>query len=159
MCYSHATVSNYQLCLPRLMNVVVVVTWEQDMYMLTESEGYIVVILNSSEPASFPFNVTVTAIDMTAVGKQVWCTLRPRTYCILSLFISAANNDYMFSSAVVNFPAGVTRVNISIPVIDDEIHELDETFKLNVTSGAFGVFVGYPDVTTILIKDDEGVYV
>ena len=63
----------------------------------------------------------------------------------------------MFSSAVVTFPAGVTRVNISIPVIDDEIHELDETFKLNVTSGAFGVFVGYPDVTTILIKDDEGV--
>ena len=69
--FTHVTVSNYQLCLPRLMNVVVVVTWEQDMYMLTESEGSIIVALNSSEPASFAYNVTVTAIDMTAVGKQV----------------------------------------------------------------------------------------
>ena len=53
------------------MNVVVVVTWEQDMYMLTESDRSIVVALNSSEPASFAYDVTVTAMDITAVGKQV----------------------------------------------------------------------------------------
>ena len=70
-------ICHYQLCLPCLVNVAVVVTWEQDMYMLTESDEYIVVTLNSSEPASFPYYVTVTAMDITAVGKQVWCTLRP----------------------------------------------------------------------------------
>ena len=75
--FTHATVCHCQLCLPRLMNVVVVVTWEQDMYMLTESDGSIVVALNSSEPASFAYDVTVTAMDITAVGKHIWCTLRP----------------------------------------------------------------------------------
>ena len=56
----------------------------------------------------------------------------------------------------MTFPAGITRVTLTIPVMDDLIDELDETFKLTVTSSASGVAIGSPDVTTILIKDDDG---
>ena len=76
--------------------------------------------------------------------------------CILSLFTSADPDDYVFSSEVVTFPAGETRVTLTIPVAEDLIDELDETFKLTVTSSASGVAIGSPDVTTILIKDDDG---
>ena len=39
------------------------------MYMLSESDGEIIVTLLASGEAAFDFNVTVRAMDITAIGK------------------------------------------------------------------------------------------
>ena len=54
----------------------------------------------------------------------------------------------------------MTRVPFNVTIIDDNIIESDEIFYLNITTDSLpnGVSVGYPNQTTVTIKDDEGKY-
>ena len=69
-------------------------------------------------------------------------------------------SDYVGRSFSVTFPAGVNVMSFNLPIIDDNIPELAESFTLTLeippASAAMGVIKGSPDTATVNIMDDEG---
>ena len=67
--------------------------------------------------------------------------------------------DYTGGDYPVIFPAGSTKANFSIPITDDDIFELDETFLLTLVippaAQAIGVMRGDPFMATVTIINDE----
>ena len=69
-------------------------------------------------------------------------------------------SDYSGESFSVTFPAGVNVMSFNVPIINDNIAELAESFSLTLEipaeSMACGVIAGSPDTATVNIVDDEG---
>ena len=65
--------------------------------------------------------------------------------------------DYNSGPYVITFPAGVTRVHLSIPINDDTLFEHDESFGLFIIPDILPdrVSPGYPNPATVIIEDDE----
>ena len=74
-------------------------------------------------------------------------------------FSEGGEGDYIGRDYPVIFPAGSTNKNFSIPIIDDDIFELDETFFLTLVipqpAQDIGVMKGDPFMATITIINDE----
>ena len=70
------------------------------------------------------------------------------------------DSDYKGESFSVTFPAGVNVITFNVPIINDNIAELAESFTLDLVippaSTAMGVIAGSPDTATVNIMDDEG---
>ena len=69
-------------------------------------------------------------------------------------------SDYEGESFLVTFPAGVNVITFNVPIINDNIAELAESFTLDLAippaSTAMGVIAGSPDTATVNVMDDEG---
>ena len=69
-------------------------------------------------------------------------------------------DDYMGREFPVFFPAGVTKANFSIPIVNDDIFEFDENFFITLEipqpAANIGVMRGVPFQATVTITDDEG---
>ena len=81
--------------------------------------------------------------------------------CRRSLLLSfTGGSDYEGESFSVTFPAGVNVMNFNVPIIDDNIADLAESFILTLeippASAAMGVMKASPDTATVNIMDDEG---
>ena len=67
--------------------------------------------------------------------------------------------DYISMNQIITFPPNETCVSISVDIIDDGIHEENETFiaTLKRNESSFdGVFIGTPSTAVgIIIDDDE----
>ena len=159
----------------------ITVQFEQDTYMVDESDGMIDVKVATSGRTSFEYTFTVTPMDLTATSKldgfytvyvyaevgmaTMYC--EDVTYAIkhsLSLFC-ADNIDYTYSPTPYVF--GPTDANepipslvLPIPINDDNNNELNESFKLTLEVSADGraanVTEGSISMTVVLIKDDDG---
>ena len=74
--------------------------------------------------------------------------------------MTSDGEDYTGGDYLVFFPAGYTKENLSIPITDDDIFELDETFFLTLVipqpAQAIGVMRGDPFMANITIISDEG---
>ncbi|XP_065915711.1 extracellular matrix protein 3-like [Dysidea avara] len=112
------------------------VQFEKLSYIIDENDGPAQPVLSLSNPSSTDITVLVRDIVGTATGGGI---------------------DYYSTPYNITFPAGVTRVPLSITIIDDNIFESDEIFYLNITTDSLpnGVSVGYPNQTTVTIEDDE----
>ena len=75
-------------------------------------------------------------------------------------FVTSDGEDYTGGDYPVIFPAGSTKANFSIPIIDDDIFETDETFFLTLVipqpAQAIGVMRGDPFMANVTIISDEG---
>ena len=83
-----------------------------------------------------------------------------RRSLLLSFKSFTGGSDYSGISFSVTFPAGVNAMNFNVPIINDNIAELAESFTLDLeippASAAMGVEKGSPDTATVNIVDDEG---
>ena len=83
-----------------------------------------------------------------------------RRSLILSFTSLTGGSDYSGVSFSVTFPAGVNAMSFNVPIINDNIAELAESFTLDLeipaASAAMGVMKGSPDTATVNIMDDEG---
>ena len=74
--------------------------------------------------------------------------------------MTSDGQDYTGGDYSVFFPAGSTKENFSIPIIDDDIFESDESFFLTLVipqpAQNVGVMRGDPFVATVTIIDDDG---
>ena len=74
--------------------------------------------------------------------------------------MTSDGQDYTGGDYPVIFPAGSTKANFSIPITDDDIFELDETFFLTLvipqSAQAIGVMRSDPFMATVTIIDDDG---
>lgn len=70
-----------------------------------------------------------------------------------------AGSDYTATSGVLTIPAGQTTATISVPILNDAISEVSETFLLNLSSPSNGIIVDGQGVGTITDDDPAGIYV
>ena len=73
-------------------------------------------------------------------------------------FIIIDEEDYRVTSTTVNVAAEKMPKSFTINIINDNITECDETFKLtlNVPTLTCGAVNGDTDTTEVTIKDDDG---
>lgn len=62
--------------------------------------------------------------------------------------------DYSTSIDTISFAAGETSKTFTIPIIDDALIELDETFTVTLTN-VVGASLGTPSTTTVTIHDED----
>lgn len=75
-----------------------------------------------------------------------------------SVMLTGPLQDGRNISRVVMFPSGVTAVNVSFNIMDDNVAlEPDEMFmfELSTIPGQIGTTLGTPDSTVITIEDDD----
>ena len=79
--------------------------------------------------------------------------------CLLQTYVSSEPDDYIGREFPVSFPARATKANFSIPIVNDDIFELDENFFLTLEipqpAANIGVIRGEPFQATITIINDE----
>ena len=65
--------------------------------------------------------------------------------------------DYRRNSTIV-IPANITSTSFTINIINDNISECNELFKivLSVPTSTCGVIVGNNNISEVTIKDDDG---
>ena len=78
----------------------------------------------------------------------------------IKINVTSDREDYTGGDYPVIFPAGSTKETFSIPIVDDDIVELDDTFFLTLVipqpAQDIGVMRGDPYMTTVTIINDDG---
>ena len=161
----------------------ITIQFEQDMYMVQESEGMIDIRVVTSGRTSFDYTFTVTSMDITAMSKYILAVFNSSENYINSLInvqvIAEVNAlflyslpllytdtlDYIFSPTTFQLqPAAdnepIPSTVLSISIIRDPDNEFNETFQLTIEvsdeAGASKVTEGVISMTVVLIKDDDG---
>ena len=67
-----------------------------------------------------------------------------------------AGFDYTATAGTLNFAAGETSQTITIPIIDDNINDPNETFTVSLSSPTGGATLGVSTLSTITINDNDG---
>ena len=116
----------------------ITVQFRRRMYMAFENENNFQVEVVASGNASFPYTFTVTVMDIEATQLV----------------------DYIFSTLPLTFEEGQLSAAFTLPIIDDNLVEGNETFKLSIsvpqTSRDSGISEGEINMTLLLIKDNDG---
>ena len=77
----------------------------------------------------------------------------------IKINVTSDGQDYTGGDYPVSFPAGSTKESFSIPITDDDIVELDETFFLILMipqpAQDIGVMRGDPFMATVTIINDK----
>ncbi|HRQ63321.1 MAG TPA: Calx-beta domain-containing protein [Xanthomonadaceae bacterium] len=68
---------------------------------------------------------------------------------------ATAPADYSARSGTLAFAAGEASKTISIPIVDDALHELNETFTVALSNATGGAALGSPSSTTVTIIDND----
>jgi hypothetical protein len=66
-----------------------------------------------------------------------------------------AGSDYTSVSQTVSFAAGETSKTVSVPIINNTIHEPSETAQLSLSGPSAGATLGSPHTATLTIRDDD----
>src|SRR5213076_1638934 len=68
---------------------------------------------------------------------------------------AAAGSDYTAKSGTLSFAAGQTSKTFTIPIINDTLHESDETVNLTLSNPTGGATLGTPDTAVLTIIDND----
>ena len=103
---------------------------------MTEGDVVSVTILPSSDQYNYPFNVTLSYMDGSAVQDE----------------------DYTPGTITVKFGPGDSSQTFEVPTIEDFLVEKLENFEIFKisTSAPNRVSPGSPDMVTVNIVDDDG---
>ena len=123
-----------------MINLDVVIGFEEEMYSGSESSGMIQVVV---------------AILQGELSEDVAVRIFTEDASALS------TSDYTSVNRTLTFSSTSTRITISVPILDDNIDENDEIFLANleldqVNSVLFALI--QPDKATLRILDDDGTH-
>ncbi|TWT76490.1 Soluble aldose sugar dehydrogenase YliI precursor [Planctomycetes bacterium CA13] len=114
----------------------------------------------NNTPGTFNLESSQVTVNENA-GEVVLRVLRTGDVSApASIYYQTANqsavtgSDYSQRSDTVNFAAGQTVAEISIPIINDNADEGDETFRVTL-SNAVGANLGSTETTIVTIRDDD----
>ncbi|MFN8489807.1 MAG: Calx-beta domain-containing protein [Caldilineaceae bacterium] len=103
--------------------------------IVNENAGSALITVILSQPTNTPVTVHYTTSDGTALAGQDYSAV---------------------SDSILTFAAGVTQVTLSVPILDDNMHEADETFRINLSNISGGAVLGTPgDQAIVTIKDND----
>jgi len=98
----------------------------------SEINTNIYVTINIIPAASLPVTIGYTTSDVTAV---IW-------------------EDYIPTIGTITIPAGYSFYTVAIPMLDDNLYELDESFNFSITYVA-GALFGSPSIQNITINAND----
>lgn len=112
-----------------------------------DGSGAAQVQLVLSNPSSFDILVYVITNNITAIGAN-------NSQCSEL----DSENDYLPGVYTATFPAGATLTFLDIPICNDIVLEVDETFSISIVSNSDPdhVMTGTPDHVTVTIVDNDG---
>ncbi|NND76661.1 MAG: HYR domain-containing protein, partial [Flavobacteriales bacterium] len=77
------------------------------------------------------------------------------TYTLTDITTNTLATDYTNAPVVITIPAGTTMATVSIPINDDLLDEIDETFTVNLTGNVNAdLCVGFETATGVIIDND-----
>ncbi len=120
-----------------------IVQFNSSLYVVGEGDQRVTLTVTRSGDASAAASVGFVTGD--SAGSQG---------CNVFNGNASSRCDYLTSIGSVQFAAGETAKNISIPIIDDSYAEGNETFTVSLNN-ALGASLGTPSATTVLIVDNE----
>ena len=140
------------------------VEFTQTQYTGSEATGFVMVTLKLvGGTSSNPFNVTVTPSEQSPVsakGNSVMCMIM----CWLKSVWLTGGVDFDTTTLTATFDSGMTMSSVSVPVIDDDIIEVDETFSITLSfstpsSVNKGITLGARYNAIVTITDSTGKYI
>ena len=69
-------------------------------------------------------------------------------------FLPPASSDYTSVTTMLTFNAGNTNQTVMLPIIDNMVEEVTESFTVSLTTGDSAVMLN-PSTTTVTIEDDD----
>ncbi len=97
----------------------------------TPEKGVATFTLTLSRPSTMPVSVTYTTVAVTATSGK----------------------DFTPAAGTLTIPAGATTATVTVPVLEDDKPERDETLRLTITSLSNAV-AGDTSATAIILDDD-----
>lgn len=128
---------------------IVFVEFERSQYNVREDAGSVMITLELNQRPGVEVNALVTTADATATSK---CLL-PVDYHNNS--DSLGGSDYNGGQFPVQFSATQQAQTLRIGIIDNNIVENNELFRLRLTAEGL-LAVGSRAMATVNITDDEG---
>ena len=74
--------------------------------------------------------------------------------CVYYSAFLPASTDYATTSQSVTFKPSATLLNVTVPITDDSVYELQETFSAMVTTTDPGVEI-FADTASVTITDND----
>jgi subtilisin-like proprotein convertase family protein len=108
------------------------VNLNSDAASVSEGGGVVVVTATLDAPSGRTVTVNYGASNLTAV----------------------AGSDYTATSGVLTFTAGVTEETFSVPILNDSIYELGETFRVTLSSPANANLGALSQMTVTITNND-----
>ena len=105
----------------------------EDGLVVQEDAGGVAAEVVLSHPATGEATVDVASSDDTAVS----------------------GGDYSAVSVTVTIPDGAQTASFGVTILDDDVHESDETFSVAITATSDGVEAGDPASVSLTIVDDD----
>ena len=131
-------------------------------YTLASEREAAVTITDASMPA---VSFTTAAVSVAETDGSVTLTLQLSGAAPSELSVpvtatagtATAGADYtaLAADAMVTFATGTTTQTVSVPIIDDDVPEGEETFTVAFGTLPSGVPSGTPDSVTVTITDDD----
>jgi uncharacterized repeat protein (TIGR01451 family) len=135
------------------VNPATVVIFDDDPYMLF-------LPLAMMPPPSVHFSSAVYSVSESAGPAAVTVTLSAPTSVTATVHYSISNgtahspNDFVATSGVITFAPGTTSRVLNVDVVDDLLHEHNETVLLTLNS-ASNLVLSTPSTSTLVILDDD----
>jgi hypothetical protein len=113
------------------------------------------------QPGTLAFSASAYSVNENAGNVVVTVVRSNGTDGSVAVSYATANGtatapaDYSARSGTLSFAAGETSKSISIPIVDDALHEVNETFTVALSSATGGATLGSPSSTTITIVDND----
>jgi len=115
----------------------------------------------TTEPAVLQFDTATSSVDEDAGAASITVTLTPASSETVEVHYATSDGtaqagvDYTAISDALTFAPGDISKTFTVPIIDDEGVELDETVILTL-SGPSNAALGTPASATLTIVDNEG---
>lgn len=131
---------------------VVFVEFDRNQYSVNEDDGSVLIRVVLNEAPGVTVNAMVTTTDITATSKYVL----PITFTVRYNLLDGS--DYVGGQFPVRFSATQQMQTFTIRIIDNDIVENNELFRLTLTAEGL-LAVGRLGMATVNITDDEGMLV
>jgi hypothetical protein len=120
-----------------------VFNFDNATYSVNEGDGHATVTVNRTGNTAGAATVSYATSDTAAL-----------TNCNVTNGIASSRCDYTTSVGILRFAAGESSRTISIPLVDDDYAEGNESFSITL-SNALGEDLGAVSTANITIKDNE----
>jgi CubicO group peptidase (beta-lactamase class C family) len=98
-------------------------------------------------------NVNKTASSVTVPLVRSGASTLPVKVSYTTYALTAGSSNYTASSGIVNFAAGVTSQNVTVPILNDHVIDPARQFSLELISASGGAWLGNPLSAVVNILD------
>jgi len=126
------------------------------MYSVDEDDGTVMIMVLLSQSSTQDISVTLSTSDVTADGEMIQA-LHLLMHNLRVIIVGIDYGQSGVTSYSVLFTAGTTVQSVTIPIINDNIREGNETFRVTIDPPSMlGVITGNPNTTVVTIIETTG---